>query len=185
MNRPHTLTGVVFLDSIPGWINHLLKWRYFHIPEMILWDSRVGNSTLPNLPSSGKDGVILSRNYSALWGNSQCILSLWFLSSKQFQLILSLAAAALLLLRALLTQPSAQIDLTNSEHVSHRWNFPPWRNSEALRSSTVWALMDAVMAVMKRGKKPDRVQSFSLNSSFLCPHLPTPNNGDVVTHAAS
>lgn len=119
----------------------------------------------------------------------ECILSIWFLSPKQVRLILSLAANALLLLKTPLTQLSTQIDLTNSEHVSHRWNFPPWRSSELLRSLTVWALMDALMALMKRGKKPDEVQTFPLNLAVLCPHLlsfkPALKNRDAVTQAAS
>lgn len=134
-----------------------------------------------------KRTALLSRNYPALLGSSQCILSLWFLSSKQFQLILSLAAAALLLLRTLLTQLSTQIDLTNNEHVSHRWNFPPWRRSGPLRSSTVWAVMDAVMTVMRREKNltKSKLSLWTFLTVLTCSvPLPSPINGDVVTDAA-
>ncbi len=63
----------------------------------------------------------------------ECILSMWFLSSKHSCLVLSLAANTLLLLKTPITQLSAGIDLTNSEYVSHSWNFPPWLRSEPLR----------------------------------------------------
>lgn len=159
---------------------------YFHIPVMILWDRRVGNSTLPNLPSSGKDGVTVEKLPS-----SPGKFTVYFISLISF--LKTISAHSFLGCRGTVVIENAvnsaqRSNWSDKQHVSHRWKFPPWRGSEPLRSSTVWALMDAVTAVMKRGKTWQS-PNLLFELYFLCPHLlssqPTPNNGDAVTHAAS
>ena len=67
-------------------------------------------------------------------------------------------------------QLSTQIVLTNGEHVTHRWYFPPWPSSELVCSSTVGALMDAVKSCDEEENKLT-VQTFPLN--FLFFNVPT------------
>lgn len=71
---------------------------------MALRDSPVGNWTLPNHRCSGKDGA----NVEKLLGSSGKF-TVYFISLIFFRLIVSLAAAALLLLRIPLTQLGVQI----------------------------------------------------------------------------
>lgn len=157
-----------------------------HIPVTILWDCLVGNSTLPKLPFSGKDGVTVEKLPS-----SPGKFTVYFISL--ISLLKTIPAHSFLGRRSAVVIENAVnwaqcSNWSDKQHVSHRWNFPPWRGSEPLRSSTVWALMDVLTAVMKRGKTWQS-PNLAFELYFLCPHLlssqPTPNNGDVVPHAAS
>lgn len=73
--------------------------------------------------------TLLSRSYASLRGEVCTVFYLFDFS----QLILSLATAALLLLRTSLDFSSPlKLIWQTANRVSHRWNFPPWRRSVVL-----------------------------------------------------
>lgn len=94
--------------------------------------------------TSGKTALLRQINYSSLRGNSQCILSLWFLSPKLFSLILSLADGPPLLLRSLLTRnwldKHRGCESRMKSHLGGALR-PP-------HSSTVWSLMDWLSSLL-------------------------------------
>lgn len=168
----------------------LVKWIYFHIPVMILWDCRVGNWTLPNLPWSGKDGVTVEKLPSTLGKFTVRFISLIsFLQTISPHSFLGRCSSVVIENAVSSAKRSNWFDKQRA--CESQMKFPTLAELRAPFSflDGFWALMDAVMAVMKRGKNLTKSKPFLWTFFFYvltCSvSTPTPNNGDAVTHAAS
>lgn len=121
----------------------------------------VGNSTLPNLPFSGK-----RQEMTRLSGEIHSVFYLCdFFPQNNFSSFFPWPPQRCCYYEH---QLSVQIDSTNSKRVTHRWNFPPWPDSELVCSSTVWALMDAVKSLDEdEGRKKKTWQSPNFPSELF------------------